>query len=219
MSFSVSPFPPIVAFGIDSEKTLTATPAEGSTVIELPNSSNVIAVRDPVFIRSSDETVLQYRGRCTVSGATQITVRIPLQDAVGSSATAWKPTNSIIFTGEVRWAQRPTLHDGSRTIVNFAGIPLNYQIRDSRQTLDMSFHIHSRFDSGVHNFWLDFGNTNRRGFIDPFNLGYYDFSEDIAKTVKVLAEAGEHTMTVVNNFRVSFSQRFHVIADNIYVES
>lgn len=216
MVFAVNPHPPVVAFGIDDEKTLTATPAEGSTVMEMDNSTDAIAVGDPVFVRSLDESVLQYRGPCTVSGAAQITVRVPLQDAVGASATAWKPTNSVVFTGEIRDSQRILPNDGAKTIINNAGAPLGFQFRDPFDIIQLSLWD---YNATLINDYKTFLVTGRRGSIDAFNLGYYDQAERKTKTIKVRVEAGEHPMTVVSFFSNSVTERFILIAESVYVES
>lgn len=221
MTFAIAPFNPIVAFGIVDEKTLTATPAEGSTVMEFDNTGgDALVVGDQVFVRSSDETVLQYRGKATAVTTAQITVQIPLQDAVGASATCWVPTNSVQFAGEMRGSLRFNDDDGAETQISQGGEFFGYQSRDPSATVTMTFGVRN---STAYANWKTFRDTDRRGLIDSFNLAYYDTAERQGKTIKVKGFAGDHPLTTVNWLTTRFSQTFGVEAETpstgVYVES
>lgn len=216
MSFAVDPHRPIVAFGITAEVTLDSTPAEGSTVMTFDNDPEVIAVGEPVWIRSADESVLQYRGLCTVSGAAQITVQIPLQDAVGASATAWVPTDFVHFTAENPDTQRPIRDTGTTTVRTSGAIPLNYNAADPQDSVDLSFSI--RLSDDYEN-WLTFVDTDRNNRTLRFNVAYYDFAKRLSKTPKVVAAGETASMQMVNVHVNSFTQRFWIVEDGVYVES
>lgn len=218
MTFAVSVFNPVVAFSIEDEKTLTAEPNEGDQVIEFDNSGNTIVANDPVFVRSLDETVLQYMGFATAVSASDITVQIPLQDAVGASATVWTPGagNYVIFTGEIRDTQALEDDEGASTVVTHGADVLGYQFKDPIQSVTLSFWVRN---STAYADWRTFRTTTRRGSIDAFNLAYYDVAERKAKTIQVRADAGSHRLTKINHLVTSFTQRFVRIADNVYVES
>lgn len=220
MTTAINPFPPIVAFGIDAEKTLDATPSEGSTVMELPNSSDIIAVGDPVWVRSFDETVVQYRGLATASSTTQITCQIPLQDAVSANATAWKPTNFVRFFGEIQDTQRPRRLQGTTTVQTMSGRPYNFQAADPQDIIDLAlWDRNTSANATLFREFLDFLDTDRSGATLPFNLGYYDFTLRRGETPKVLISAGNFDATVVNNFTNSTRQSFFIIDRTDYVES
>ena len=218
MAFAVSIFNPIVAFNIEDDKTLTAEPAEGTQVIAFDNSGNTIVVNDPVFVRSLDETVLQYMGLATAVSASDVTVQIPLQDAVGASATVWTPGsgNYVIFTGEIRDTQTLEDDDGATTEVTHGADVFGYQFKDPIQSVTLSFWVRN---STAYADWRTFRTTTRRSLIDDFNLSYYDVAERKAKTIQVRAQAGPHSTTRINHLVTSFTQRFWRIADSVYVES
>lgn len=223
MAFAVSPHNPIVAFGIVNEFTLGATPSEGAQTFTFTNTGpNAVVVGDPVFVRSSDETVLQYLGTATAVTTANITSTVPLQDAVGASATLWVPSNYVLFTGEIRESQGLETDDGTVTRLTQAGAPLNYQFKDPVQTIRMSFWVR---ESTAHADWLDFLATDRRGSIDSFNFAYYDMDERITKTIKCKVVAGGHTSTRIMHNRTSFTESFIKELDSadfvtgVYVES
>lgn len=218
MAFAIDIFNPIVAFSIEDEKTLTSEPAEGTSVIAFDNSGNTIVVNDPVFVRSADETVLQYMGLATAVSASDITVQIPVQDAVGASATTWTPGsgNFVRFTGEIRDTQLLEDDDGTSTEITHGADVFALQFKDPIQFVTLSFWVRN---STAYSDWRTFRTTTRRGLIDGFSLAYYDVAERKGKTIQVRAFAGPHGLTKVHNFLASFSQRFARIADNVYVES
>ena len=218
MTFAISIFNPVVAFSIEDEKTLSAEPAEGTSVIAFDNSGNTIVVNDPVFVRSLDESVLQYVGLATAVSASDITVQIPVQDAVGASATVWTPGtgNYVLFTGEVRDTQSLEDDDGASTIITHGADVLGFQFKDPIEFVTLSFWVRN---STAYNDWKTFRNTTRRALIDDFNLAYYDVSERKGKTIQVRAFAGSHRLTKINHLVTSFTQRFARIADSVYVES
>ena len=217
MTTAINPFPPIVAYGIDAEKTLDATPSEGSVVMELPNSSDIIAIGDPVWVRSADESVIQYRGPATASSTTQITCQIPLQDAVGASATAWKPTASVRFFGELRDTQRPVRNSGIVTVPTMSGTVFQYQAADLQDSVSLNVWDHNMTKNAIlYQEWLDFLET--RGPL-PFNLGYYSLTRRRGETPKVNVREGEHEGRVINVFTNALSETFFILDRALYVES
>ncbi len=217
MTTPINPFDPIVAYGIASEKTLTATPLEGSTVMALSNSSDIIAIGDPVWVRSADETVLQYRGIVTASSTTQITCQISLQDAVGASATAWKPTNFVRFFGELRDTQRPVRNTGITTVQTMSGTVFQYQAADFQDSVSLNVWDHNMAKNAtLYQDWLDFLET--RGPL-AFNLGYYSLTRRRGETPKAHVREGEHEGRVINVFTNALSETFFILDRALYVES
>lgn len=220
MAFAISHFNPIVAFGIEDEKTLTATPSEGATVVAFDNSGATVVVGDPIFVRSADDTVLQYMGLATVASTTQITVQVPLQDAVGASATLWVPSSFVRFTGEQRGSQRHTDDDGASTVVTNGGAFFGFQAKDPSNTVSLGFSVRN---STAYADWRTFRVVDRVGATKSFNLAYYDNLERKGKTIKCKVMAGTHNVSTVNQFVTRFSEVFGVEKETpsvgVYVES
>ena len=207
---------PIVAYGKTNDHVLTAQAIEESLILEFDNSSDTIAIGDHVFSGRSDDTTIQYCGKCTASSAVAISVKVPLQQQLEIGDDVWSPIQAVEFLWGTAINNGHDLqeNDGTVSFTSSAGSVWQFSNNDAFDLLTLEFQPLNPEDFAD---WSTFRRTNRNNGLLSFTLAWYDTNRLLSRCAEVKLISHLHSAPLVNKSFAAMSESFHIVSYDTYV--
>ncbi len=175
---------PIFCKGRLALKTASGTVGAGVKVFTISNSSNPLAVGDPIFISKSDFTIPQYLGLATAATTTTLTTTMTTAAAKGTGALLWKPETTCTFLYGPGAKQRRSTATGVTLKFSRGGVALPTRVGDAIEQLTLTW---AGVPYGEFMRFRDFIIDEMSAGLDEFTAAWWDYFSEQAQCAKVLA--------------------------------